>query len=558
MKYKVPLFTLLTAFAAPLFSQSVNAPLNQDYYHLIDRYEVKKGKLAPQFHSSFKGYQRSEIAEFADSISITSKSDQFNQTYLKNDNWEWAKDYDTKSDKAFLKHFYQRPSDLYAVNTNDFDLHVNPVLGLSIGNDTEGNETPFVNTRGVQIRGMIDNKVGFYSYIGENQAVYPQYTREYISENGVVPHEGFWKKFKDNGVDYFTARGYISFNATKHINIQFGHDQFTIGNGYRSLILSNFAPAYTFLKLKTKVWKFNYTNLFTQMTADAFGNAGGTFGSSEFPNKYLAFHHLSLNIGKKLNIGIFESIVFGEPDSVGNNGYQLKYLNPVIFYRAIEQQNGSTDNALLGMDFKWLVRPGISLYGQLVLDEFLLENLKEGKGWWGNKYGVQLGTKYIDAFGVDNLDLQLEGNIVRPYTYSHQGIYTNYANYRQPLAHPLGANFKEVVAIARYQPIPKLQLTGKIIRATSGKDDANTNWGGNILKDNRTREQDFNNEIGQGIATTLTFLDFTASYQFKHNLFIDLKQIFREQKSDDIQFDQSTSFSSLSLRWNIAQRLYEF
>jgi hypothetical protein len=558
MMHKTTLILLLLIAAPSLFSQSVNAPLNNDYYHLIDRYEIKNGYLAENFYTAFKGYQRSEIAQFADSIKTSSHADTYNQAYLKNDNWEWVKEYGTKSSKTFLKHFYKNPSDLYAVKTNDFDLHINPVIGLSIGNDTQGAERPFVNTRGVQIRGMIDNKVGFYSYIGENQATYPQYTNDYITENGVVPHEGFWKKFKDNGVDYFTARGYISFNASKHINLQFGHDQFTVGNGYRSLILSDFAPAYTFLKVKTKVWKFNYTNLFTQMTADIRGNAGGTFGSVDYPNKYLAFHHLSINIGKKFNIGLFESIVFGQPDSVGNNGYQAKYLNPMIFYRAIEQQNGSTDNALLGMDFKWLVRPGISMYGQLILDEFLLENLKEGKGWWGNKYGIQLGTKYIDAFGIDNLDLQLEGNVVRPFTYSHEGIYTNYAHYRQPLAHPLGANFKEFIAIARYQPIARLQLTGKLIRATYGKDGISTNWGGNILKDNGTREQSLGNDIGQGISTTLTYIDLTASYQFRHNVFLDLKQVIRKQESVDDSFDQNTSFSSLTLRWNIAQRLHEF
>lgn len=558
MSYKATLFILLSALAAPLFSQSVNAPLNQDYYHLIDRYEIKNGKLSSNFHSSFKGFQRIDIAKFADSIVTSSKSDEFNKAFLQNDNWEWVEGYDTKSSRRFLKHFYKNPSDLYAVNSKDFDLHVNPVLGLTIGNDTEGSEKPYVNTRGVQIRGTIDDKVSFYSFIGENQAVYPSYTRSYIADNGIVPHEGFWKSFKDNGVDYFTARGYISFNATKHINLQFGHDQFSVGNGYRSLILSDFAPAYTFFKVKTKVWKFQYTNLFTQMTADVRGNAGGTFGSGEFPSKYLAFHHLSLNVGKKLNIGVFESIVFGQPDSIGNNSYQLKYLNPIIFYRAIEQQNGSTDNALLGLDFKWLAMPKIAIYGQIVLDEFLLENLKEGKGWWGNKYGLQIGGKYVDVFGISNLDLQFEGNLVRPYTYSHKGIYTNYAHYLQPLAHPLGANFKEVIAIARYQPVPKLQLTGKIIKASYGIDDVNTNWGGNIIKDNSTREQDLNNEIGQGVSTTLTFLDFTASYQIKHNVFIDLKQVIRNQESVDDQYDQKTSYTSLSLRWNIPQRLHEF
>ena len=262
---------------------------------------------------------------------------------------------------------------------------------------------------GVEVRGMVDNKVGFYSFIGENQLVHPLYARQRRDSTLAVPHEGFWKGYEDNGADFFTARGYLSFNASKHINVQFGHDRFTVGNGYRSLILSDYAPAYLFLKLNTKVWKFNYTNLFTQMTADVFGTPSGLSGSTRFPDKYMALHHLSLNIGKKLNIGIFESVIFSNTDSASNNGFELKYLNPVIFYRAVEQQNGSSDNVLVGADFKWLAIKNISIYGQLVFDEFLLDNLREGTGWWGNKWAFQLGGEYVDAFGINNLDLQGRG-----------------------------------------------------------------------------------------------------------------------------------------------------
>jgi hypothetical protein len=79
------------------------------------------------------------------------------------------------------------------------------------------------------------------------------------------------------------------------------------------------------------------------MAADA-----RTSGNERYPEKFMAFHHLTFNIGKKLNIGVFESIVFSPQDSVNNNSFDFGYLNPVIFIRAIEQQFGSSDNALLG------------------------------------------------------------------------------------------------------------------------------------------------------------------------------------------------------------------
>lgn len=561
LKQVLTALTLLVLFKVT-HSQSSLAPLNEDYYHIIDRYEIKGNEITPFFHSSFKAYDRASIAQFADSVLNSdpnlSEQDRFNLEYLLNDNWEWTESASNESNKPFLKHFYKAKSDLYHVREKSFDLHINPVIHFSGGVESEADVNTFTNTRGVEVRGVVDNKVGFYSFLGENQAVNPLYVRNYRISNLTVPHEGFWKGFKDDGVDFFTARGYITFNATKHINLQFGHDRFTVGNGHRSLILSDFAPAYLFLKAKTQVWKINYTNLFTNLTADIVGNSGGLIANGRYPEKYMAFHHLGINIGKKLNVGIFESVIFDRQDSLGNNNFDIRYLNPIIFYRAIEQQNGSADNVLLGLDFKWLAYKGISLYGQLALDEFLLENLKEGSGWWANKFAVQLGGEYINAFGVDNLDIQMEANLARPYTYSHSSQYGSYSNYRQPLAHPLGANFNEFIGILRYQPLKRLLLTGKFIYASYGTDGQDQNFGGDILLNNRTREMDFGNEIGQGISNDLAFFDLTATYQWKHNFFIDLKHVYRDLSSEVQDASSNTNFTSMSVRWNIPQRLHEF
>src|SRR5690606_25694881 len=120
-------------------------------------------------------------------------------------------------------------------------------------------------------------------------------------------------------------------------------------------------------------------------------------------------------------IGLFESVVFGR-----KNHFEFSYLNPVIFYRSIEQQNGSPDNAMVGLDAKANVAKKLQFYGQLLLDEFKLSEIKAGNGWWANKWGYQLGAKYIDAFGVNNLDLQVEHNRVRPFTYSHRDSVSTY------------------------------------------------------------------------------------------------------------------------------------
>ena len=210
----------------------------------------------------------------------------------------------------------------------------------------------------------------------------------------------------------------------------------------RSLLLSDFSAPNLYLKLQTNLWKFNYTNLYTQLTED-----NRILASGRYPEKYMVLHHLSLNLTKKINIGFFESVMYGGKQY---GGFQPSYLNPIIFYRAIEQQNGSSDNAMVGMDFEWLVSKGVSLYSQFVLDEFLLSNIKEGNGWWANKSALQLGMNYINVFGTDGLDLKAEFNTVRPYTYSHFTTYGSYTNFQQSLAHPWGANFREINLEMRY------------------------------------------------------------------------------------------------------------
>ncbi len=539
-------------------AQSTNATLNEDYYHWIDRYEIKSGKIVQGFFSSVKPYKRATIISYLDTLAtkeaiFTSPSDRYNFEFLCNDSWEWSRSENNTSKKPILKSLYKKKSDFVYVDQPEFDLHVNPVLYLGVGVDSRLDDPITINTRGIEIRGMVDRKVGFYTFIGENQSILPLYVSEELTRNKVVPHEGFWKGFKRNGVDFFQARAYIDFTISKHIYMQFGNDRMFTGNGYRSLIFSDYSPPNLFLRTNVKVWKLNYLFQINRMAADA-----RTSGNQRYPEKFVAYHHASFNIGKKLNIGVFESVVFSPKDSVNDNTFDLSYLNPVIFYRAIEQQFGSSDNALLGMDIKWNAFKGVSLYGQLVLDEFLLKEVTAGNGWWANKFALQAGVKYIDALGVSNLDVQAEYNVVRPYTYSHYSQYGSYSNYRQSLAHPLGANFNEWVGIIRYQPIPKLNLVAKTFYAKTGRDNTGENWGGDILKNSNTREQEYGNTIGQGNSNTILFADFTASYMLKHNLFIDVKQVVRQSKSDLAAYNSNTSLTSLALRWNIAQRLYDF
>jgi len=203
----------------------------------------------------------------------------------------------------------------------------------------------------------------------------------------------------------------------------------------------------------------------------------------------------------------------------------------------------------------------LSFYGQIVIDEFVLKELKAGKGWWGNKFALQGGLKYTDVFNVPNVDDQLEANLIKPYTHSHDSQYSNYSNYKQSLAHPLGANSVEGVAIVLYQPFPKLNLIAKSFFTKIGRDTTKANWGGDILKNNATRQMDYGNRVGLAVKNTTPFVDLTASHMLRHNFFIDFKTTVRRSSSPvtaPFNYNNNSTITSVSLRWNIPARAYDF
>ena len=267
-------------------------------------------------------------------------------------------------------------------------------------------------------------------------------------------------------------------------------------------------------------------------------------------------HHLDIDITKSLNIGLFEGITFGR-----ENHFEFGYLNPIIFYRSIEQQNGSYDNSVIGLDSKANLAKSVQLYGQLLLDEFKLSEIKAGNGWWANKYAFQMGAKYIDAFGIKNMDLQAEYNFVRPFTYSHDDSVANYTHYNQPLAHPLMANFKEFIGILRYQPAPKWLLQVKAIYYQQGRDSSDASFGSNIFLPNNItyRKKDYGFDIASGWKTNVMYASLLVSYEWKENLFIELFGVIRKQETKTPPItSMNTSIISLGVRWNMHRREFDF
>ncbi|MFY0688113.1 MAG: hypothetical protein JXQ90_13160 [Cyclobacteriaceae bacterium] len=479
---------------------------------------------------------------------------QFNAAQAAIEFWDLgAPDYGART--PMLKWFYQQKSNFYSYQGDDLIFHINPVWDLQVGSDNTNEKLVFVNGRGLELSGTIDERVSFYSFFTENQAEYPTYVKNVADSIGVIPLEGFWKEYGETTTDYFRVFGHVNVQWTDHIQSQLGYGRQFIGNGERSLFLSDFSNSHPYLRNSIEVWRIKYTNSLSKLTADVFTYYGGNLGSKDYPNKFLNFHYVDFAITDNFNLGIFESVMYGRADSLGGSRPKMEYQVPFTFLRAVEQQDGSTDNSLLGLEAKLNVMNRGALYGQFVLDDFSISELKSGNNWWGNKFGYQIGAHIYDL-PIENFDIQVERNWIRPFTYAHENLLSAQTHYLQPLAHPMGANLKEWIIRANYQPIPRLTADILVLMNKSGSDVADSvSFGSNPLKSYNLRQQEYGHEIGQGLTAELFLTQSTFSYQLFHNFFIDLSIKYRVVNGANS--GKSTILTG-GFRWNAVRRNYLF
>ena len=477
--------------------------------------------------------------------------------------------------------------DFVRVKNDDFYVAINPVIDFQVGSD--GNRTTWVNTRGGEIKGTIGKNFAFYTNIRENQAVFPEYIDAYCDKYHIVPGQGFANKFKKNGRDFTNAAAYLAYRPAYWLDMTLGYGKNFIGDGYRSMMLSDNASNYPYFKATADFWRIQYTCLYAQMT-----DRNTVLADNTYARKWAVIHYLDFAVTKRFNIGFFDAVVASAQthqqviaaDSTVTTidmkrGFDFQYINPIIFLRSAEYYAGkSPDNALIGLSASYIIGKHTTIYGQFVLDEMTFKRFIAFKGYTGNKQSYQLGVKSYDCFGVKNLFLQLEGNIVRPYMYSHtpQGTENtvgedNYAHYNEPLAHPWGGNLWEMVARAQYN-WKRWYFQYKLNYGQYGDDwdvenNVWANYGHNVYNDYTTAipldwdEHGINTHDGHylltGRKTTVMMNDVIVSYlvnpAYNMNVFAEVThRSFKAQGLDD----QNDFIFSFGIRCSLDRKYYDF
>ena len=503
-------------------SQNKNLYLSKNYCNDLSETVYLKNEST---HTSFKPLL----------ISNTMLFDSIKKSYVLSEKKSWF------SKKLFYEHFF-------IIKGEDYKVIASPLVNFSNGVELIESKNTFINSRGYIVEGILGNSISFSTSFLENQSVFPNYLDSYIRNNKIVPGQGFARSFKENGFDYAMSSGHVTYTPSSMFAIQFGHGKNFIGDGYRSLLLSDNTFNYPYLRVQTNFWKIQYTNLYAElMDINYFKtNSLDNWDQMGYPKKYLSSHYLSVNISPKIKISLFESVIWRTNHAPGSNGFDINYLNPIALLRPIEYSLNSADNVLVGLNASYTLSSSY-LYGQLILDEFSVDYFGS-KNSWANKYGYQIGYKFFNPLDINRLTIQVEFNLVRPYTYAHNNPSQNYAHYNQPLAHPLGANFSEFLFMADYK-WKRFVIDAKLISAKYGGQisDSPISYGSdlymatgnfaqeaNLINIGTGRPSDNDIEMFQGNLTTIKSGSFNFAYIINPltNLKINLGVTFRSFNDD--------------------------
>jgi hypothetical protein len=318
----------------------------------------------------------------------------------------------------------------------------------------------------------------------------------------MIPGEAYDRSFGKLTKDWSYVTALIGYSPNKAITIALGEDKTFIGDGYRSVLLSDYASSYPLLRLTANLGKnVQYMAMWAYLEDQKAVQFNSFYNNRR---KWAAFHYIDWNINNRASIGFFNALIAEEANDQGKlHGFDINYINPILFSSSLGPSGNAPDHTLLGFNGKYKVLNKTAIYVQLLFDQ------ASSPGNTGSRNSWQLGLRGSDLFKINSLNYLVEYNTSTPYTYSNQYPIVNYTELSEPLAHPFGANFKEWLGILNYS-IGKFDFQGQVNYARYGLNTGNINYGKDLLLADNINLPPGNSSTGQGLATSLKFAEGTV------------------------------------------------
>lgn len=326
------------------------------------------------------------------------------------------------------------------IKDKDVKITIDPLLNLQAAaaqNTAGALSNIYTNTRGIMAKGEIGKRLKFVSSFYENQGFFPEYLDNFIQINQVYPGNGRVKNFKQNGWDFAMASALVDIEASENLKITFGHGNQFLGEGYRSMLLSDNTFNMPFFRLQSSFFqkKIHLQNSYALL--NSLDRLPATQSSEAlFQRKLATFHYLYFQPNSNFHFGVFESVMWRRWNGNGNDDLNPLFLNPALgVNHLLLDEADSMQHIITG--FNSYVR----LKGFLVFGQALIDANQAGIG------AYQFGARYSFIQNDMAIFVHLEYNVSKVNTYTYGNSMLSFSHYNQPLAHPTGTDFDELVGM---------------------------------------------------------------------------------------------------------------
>lgn len=334
-------------------------------------------------------------------------------------------------DNSKAKHFYifkDKNASLF------LDFHLFTQLFVSKGDSIGRNNIGLAHT-GFSTRGSLYNSVGYYFKFDFGRKVFGTQNSSDMLLNFVPAFKGN-STFLNDKTDYQWFTGYLRYETRNKIfSLEAGRFQNSIGRGYiDKLFLSNNSVPFDLLKLDLKYKKISYSFFYGSLRGDSLGVT--------IDSKNISGHRLDINFSDRFRVGFYESII------ISNNPFSFVFFNPIAFLTSADLNTGGKEttrnNAILGIDMEWQPFKNVAVQGSLLIDDINFSTLFNNDYTSNdNKFGLQSGLIWTDAFAMNDLLIAIEYTRLDPFVYSHRKISSSYTHYQMSLGHHLPPNSDE-------------------------------------------------------------------------------------------------------------------
>ena len=443
---------LASCLAAPAVAQPEIVPAEHPVYEFLHQQRVRG--LLPEYRHEVRPLGRGRIARLLDSLSVRTGSgrtlDHTSATWLARYRREIFEPADAveavigPGGRIDIPTGAETEKYLYYYRDDDWRLALDAVARAQFraADEPDGLDADAEPFRGISLvpegilQGNYRGIVGFYTgtfngaqLTGDTRVLQadPVLAPLYYIGRADVPPGNF---------DRATASVRA---ASRVFSAEIAHERLLVGASFDdALILTEGADYFSFVRLGVETRVVQYQFMHGALGDQSFAIPGD--GDSDVlvgPERYLAFHRITLNPWRRLGLAFTEMVVYGQ------RGPELAYLNPVNPIKPAEHALWDRDNSLFALEAVFRPVDGVEAYGTFLADDLDIGLL--GENSLNNKWAVQagLGAALGPALGW------IEYTRIEPFVYTHRflldgSFYNAYQHNGFGLGHPLGPNADQV------------------------------------------------------------------------------------------------------------------